>query len=438
MDGHKAFRKNHMLDLRWILENEAKLREKLRARNNFPTEALDRILASDGRRRELIQKVEGARARKNAISKEIPALKKKGGDIAELMAESTKISAAMEGFDKELVDMQAALDADMLQLPNVFDDSVPLGSDEKGNVEVLRHGTVPELTFKPLDHHDLGVRLGILDFDRATRLASTRFTTVLGKGARLNRAIAQFMLDLHTQKHGYTEMAPPYMGNTKSFIGTGQLPKFKEDQFKLEGMDLYLIPTSEVSVTNFYREEILEEAALPVRFTAYSPCFRAEAGSYGRDTRGLIRQHQFEKVELVIFAHPDQSMELHEQLTSHAEEVLRQLELPYRKMLLCSGDMGFSSVKTYDLEVWLPAQNTYREISSCSNFGDFQARRMQCRFKGKEGKPRFLHTLNGSGLAVGRTLVAILENYQQEDGSVLVPRALQKYTGFDRIEAPKA
>ncbi|MGZ3657850.1 MAG: serine--tRNA ligase [Bdellovibrionota bacterium] len=426
-----------MLDLRWIIENEAVLRKKLQARNNFPTDALDRILASDGRRRELIQKVEGARARKNAISKELPSVKKAGGDIAALMAESTKIGDEMAGFDKELVDMQAALEADLLQLPNAFDDSVPIGSDEKGNKEILKHGTVPVFSFKPLDHHDLGVRLGILDFDRATRLATTRFTTMLGKGSRLNRAIAQFMLDLHTSKHGYTEMVPPYMGNTKAFIGTGQLPKFKEDQFKIEGMDLYLIPTSEVSVTNFYREEILDEASLPIRFTAYSPCFRAEAGSYGRDTRGLIRQHQFEKVELVMFAHPDKSMELHEQLTSHAEEVLKQLELPYRKMLLCSGDMGFGSVKTYDLEVWLPAQNTYREISSCSNFGDFQARRMGCRFKGKEGKPRFVHTLNGSGLAVGRTFVAILENYQQEDGSVLIPKVLQKYTGFDRIEAPK-
>jgi seryl-tRNA synthetase len=427
-----------MLDLRWIIENEATLRQKLKARNNFPTDALDRILASDGRRRELIQKVESARARKNAISKEIPAVKKAGGDVAPLMAESTKIGDEMAGFDKELVDLQAAMDGDLLQLPNVFDDSVPLGSDEKGNKEVLRHGQPREFAFKALDHHDLGVKLGVLDFDRATRLATTRFTTILGQAARLNRALREFMLDLHAEKHGYVEMVPPFMANTKAFFGTGQLPKFKEDQFKVENTDLYLIPTSEVSVTNFYREEILDEAQLPLRFTAYSPCFRAEAGSYGRDTRGLIRQHQFEKVELVIFAHPDRSMEMHELLTSHAEEVLRQLELPYRKMLLCSGDMGFGSLKTYDLEVWLPGQNMYREISSCSNFGDFQARRMLCRFKGKDGgKPRFVHTLNGSGLAIGRTLVAILENYQQEDGSVLVPKALQKYTGFDRI-GPKA
>ncbi|MGZ3694944.1 MAG: serine--tRNA ligase, partial [Bdellovibrionota bacterium] len=244
----------------------------------------------------------------------------------------------------------------------------------------------------------------------------------------------QFMLDLHTEQHGYTEMIPPFMANTKANIGTTQLPKFKEDLFKIEGFDLYLIPTAEVPVTNFYREEILEEEKLPIQFTAYTPCFRSEAGSYGRDTKGLIRQHQFDKVELVMFAKPEQSMELHEKLTSHAEQVLKLLELPFRRMLLCSGDMGFGSVKTYDLEVWLPAQNTYREISSCSNFGDFQARRAMIRCKGKDGgKPRYLHTLNGSGLAVGRTLVAILENFQQEDGSILIPKALQKYTGFDRI-----
>jgi seryl-tRNA synthetase len=426
-----------MLDLRWIIENEVLLRKKLRERNNFPTEALERILASDGRRRELIQKVESGRARKNSISKEIPLKKKAGEDIAALMEESTRIGNDMAAFDKELLELQSIMDSDLLQLPNAFDDSVPLGSDEKGNKEIHKRGEPKKFSFTPLDHHDLGLKLGILDFDRATRLASTRFTTLIGKGARLERAIAQFMLDVHTETHGYTEMLPPFMANTKSFVGTGQLPKFKEDQFKIEGFDLYLIPTSEVSVTNFHREEILDESSLPIRYTAYSPCFRAEAGSYGRDTRGLIRQHQFEKVELVIFSHPEKSAEMHEMLTGHAEEILNRLELPYRRMLLCSGDMGFGSAKTYDLEVWLPAQNTYREISSCSNFHDFQARRMGTRFKGKDGaKPRFVHTLNGSGLAVGRTLVAILENYQQEDGSVLIPKVLQKYTGFDRI-SPK-
>lgn len=428
-----------MLDLRWIVENESVLRKKLAARNNFPTEALDRILANDGRRRELIQKVESGRARKNQISKEIPQKKKAGEDIAPLMEESTRIGKEMETFDKELADLQIAMDSDLLQLPNVFDDTVPIGSDEKANKEVHRKGEPRKFGFAPLDHHDLGLKLGILDFDRATRLASTRFTTIIGKGARLERALTQFMLDLHSEIHGYTEMVPPFMANTKSFIGTGQLPKFKEDQFKIENFDLYLIPTAEVSVTNFYQNEILDECQLPIRYAAYSPCFRAEAGSYGRDTRGLIRQHQFEKVELVIFAHPEKSWEMHELLTSHAEEVLNRLELPYRRMLLCSGDMGFGSAKTYDLEVWLPAQNTYREISSCSNFLDFQARRMGTRFKGKDGgKPRFVHTLNGSGLAVGRTLVAILENYQQEDGSVLIPKVLQKYTGFDRISPAKS
>lgn len=427
-----------MLDLRWIVENEALLRQKLAARNNFPGDALDRILANDGRRRELIQRVESGRARKNQISKEIPTKKKAGEDITPLMEESTRIGKDMEASDKELAELQSVMDNDLLQLPNVFDDSVPLGNDEKGNKEVHRRGEPNKLSFPPLDHHDLGLKLGILDFDRATKLASTRFTTILGKGARLERALAQFMLDLHSEVHGYTEMLPPFMANTKSFIGTGQLPKFKEDQFKIENFDLYLIPTAEVSVTNFYQGEILEESQLPIRYAAYSPCFRAEAGSYGRDTRGLIRQHQFEKVELVIFSHPEKSWEMHEQLTTHAEEVLNRLELPYRRMLLCSGDMGFGSAKTYDLEVWLPAQNTYREISSCSNFLDFQARRMGTRFKGKDGgKPRYVHTLNGSALAVGRTLVAILENYQQEDGTVLIPKVLQKYTGFDRISPTK-
>jgi seryl-tRNA synthetase len=428
-----------MLDLRWMLENEGKLREKLKARNNFPTEALDRILSTDSERRALIQKVEAGRARKNAISKEIPQKKKAGEEIAPLMAESTRIGQEMEASEKALVDLQAAIDADMLQLPNAFDDSVPLGSDEHGNKEIHRRGSPREFSFPVQDHADLGVKLGIIDFDRASRMASTRFSALVGKGARLERALAQFMLDLHTDQHGYTEVSPPLMANTKAFYGTAQLPKFREDQFKIEGFDLFLIPTAEVTLTNFYREEILDEARLPIKFTGCTPCFRSEAGSYGRDTKGLIRQHQFTKVELVQFAHPDNSTAMHEELTAHAEKVLDLLELPYRRMLLCSGDMGFGSMKTYDLEVWLPAQNTYREISSCSNFGDFQARRAGIKFKGKDGgKPRFAHTLNGSGLAVGRTLVAILENYQQEDGSVLIPKALQKYTGFDRIEAARA
>ncbi len=423
-----------MLDLRWILENEALLRRKLAARNGFPTESLDRLLSTDGRRRELIQKVEAGRARKNQISKEIPLKKKAGEDIKALMEESTRVSREMEASDKELVDLQASVENDLLQLPNALDESVPEGKGAEENKEIHRRGEPRKFSFAPQDHHDLGVKLGILDFDRATRLATTRFAALLGKGAKLERALIQFMLDLHTEQHGYEEILPPFLANSKAMVGTTQLPKFREDLFKIEGQDLFLIPTAEVPVTNFYREEILDEAKLPVYFTAYTPCFRSEAGSYGRDTRGLIRQHQFDKVELVIFSHPDTSWEMHERLTGNAEEVLNRLELPYRRMLLCSGDTGFGSAKTYDLEVWLPGQNAYREISSCSNFLDFQARRAQIRFKGKDGgKPRFVHTLNGSALAVGRTLVAILENYQQEDGSVLIPKALQKYTGFDRI-----
>lgn len=426
-----------MLELRWIIENESLLKQKLKERN-FPTDGVDAILKEDASRRKLLTQVESLRSRRNQIATEIGTRKRAGEDVAGLMEESTKVKTDLESIDKQLTELQTKVDELLLFIPNVQHESVPVGSDANDNKEVRKAGEPKKFSFQALDHHDLGLKLGIIDFDRATRLAGTRFSALIGKAARLERALISFMLDLHTEHHGYTEMLPPFIVNSKSLVGTGQLPKFREDLFKLEGFDYFLIPTAEVPVTNFYREEMLEESRLPSLFTAYTPCFRSEAGSYGRDTKGLIRQHQFDKVELVMLTRPEESWEMHEKLTGHAEEVLTRLELPFRTMALCSGDMGFGSAKTYDLEVWLPGQNAYREISSCSNFTDFQARRANIRYRPKDGgKPRYVHTLNGSGLAVGRTLVAILENYQQEDGSILIPKALQKYTGFDRIGPQK-
>lgn len=426
-----------MLDLRWLVENADLVRAKMKARN-FPLDLVELLLKEDSERRSLIQKTESIRARRNQIAKDIGTKKRAGEDVSALMNESNTLNTESVDIEKRLADLQLIIDNAILSIPNPPHDSVPVGKDETENKEVRRHGSPRNFSFQPLDHADLGVKLGILDFERATRMASTRFSALIGKAAKLERALINFMLDLHTEKHGYTEMLPPFMANSKALTGTGQLPKFSEDLFKIDGLDLYLIPTAEVPVTNFHREEMLEESALPLMYTAYTPCFRSEAGSYGRDTKGLIRQHQFDKVEMVVYSHPDKSIEMHEALVLHAEEVLKLLELPYRTMLLCTGDMGFGAAKCYDIEVWLPAQNAYREISSCSNFADFQSRRANIRFRSKDtGKPRFVHTLNGSGLAVGRTLVAILENYQQEDGSILVPKVLQKYTGFDRIEAQR-
>ncbi len=422
-----------MLDLRWIIENQDLMRAKL-AQRNFPTEMVAKILAEDSPRREILQRAETMRSRRNQIAKDIGTKKRSGEDVSALMEESQKLNVDLERTDTELTALQAKVDEMLLYIPNILDESVPNGKDSSENKMVRKVGEPKKFSFQALDHHDLGLKLGILDFDRSARMSGARFSTLIGKGAKLERALISFMLDLHTETHGYTEMLPPVMVNTKALLGTGQLPKFHEDVFKIDKFDLFMIPTAEVPLTNFYREEILDEAKLPTMLTAYTPCFRSEAGSYGRDTKGLIRQHQFDKVELVMLTHPEKSQELHEKLVSHAEEVLKRLELPFQTMLLCAGDTGFGSTKTYDLEVWLPGQAAYREISSCSNFGEFQARRAGIRFRSKEtGKPRFAHTLNGSGLAVGRTLVAILENYQQEDGSVLIPKALQKYTGFDRI-----
>ena len=423
-----------MLDPRWIIENENVLREKLRLRN-YSESYVDQILESDVARRALMKEIETLRAKRNSLSKEVGEKKRKKEDASSLMEEAQKVNDRIAAIEGSLEDSQKKVTELLYSIPNALDDSVPPGKDEKENKKIREWGEPKKFSFTPKDHHELGVNAGIIDFDRATRMASTRFSALIGKGARLERALINFMLDLHSTKHGYKEMIPPFLVNSNALIGTGQLPKFREDLFKIDGLDLYLIPTAEVPVTNFYREEILEESALPIKFAAYTPCFRSEAGSYGKDTRGLIRQHQFDKVELVIVCRPEESWDLHEALTAHAEEVLKQLGLPYRTMLLCAGDTGFNSAKTYDIEVWLPGQSAYREISSCSNYLDYQARREGMRFREKGGKPQLAHTINGSALAVGRTLLAILENYQQEDGSILIPDVLQKYTGFDRIEA---
>lgn len=345
-----------------------------------------------------------------------------------MIAEMRAVSDRIKALDSDLATIEEALQEIILTIPNLCDDSVPEGRDEQDNIEIKRWGQIPEFAFAPLAHWDIGEKLGILDFETASRLAGARFALLKGFGARLSRALVSFFLDLHTQRHGYTEVLPPFMVNSKAMTGTGQLPKFKEDLFKLEGWDLWLIPTAEVPVTNIFAGETVDEAELPIKYTAYTPCFRSEAGSYGKDTRGLIRQHQFEKVELVKFTRPDDSWNELESLLADAEEALQLLELPYRVISLCAGDLGFSSAKTYDIEVWLPGQSNYREISSCSNFLDFQARRAGIRYRPKgEKKSRLVHTLNGSGLAVGRTLLAVMENYQQADGSIKVPKVLEPY-----------
>jgi seryl-tRNA synthetase len=367
--------------------------------------------------------------RRNQLSKQIGQLKAKKEDASELMAQVNAQADRLKALEAELADIQQKLNEFLMVVPNVPHASVPAGGSSEENVEVRRVGTPRTFDFTPKDHVDVGAGLGMLDFESAVKIAGARFSVVKGPLARLHRAIAQLMLDVHTTQHGYTEVYVPYMVNSDSANGVSSLAKFKEDLFKLEGRDLYLIPTAEYPVTNLVRGEILPASNLPLRFVCHSPCFRSEAGSYGKDTRGMIRQHQFDKVELVQIVHPEKSYEELENLTRHAETILQKLELPYRVVTLCTGDMGFSSAKTYDIEVWLPGQNAYREISSCSNFEAFQARRMQARFRNEKGRTELAHTLNGSGLAVGRTLVAILENYQRADGSVDIPRALQPYMG---------
>jgi len=418
-----------MLELRFVREHLDLVRQKSLLRGVDP-QLIDRFAATDQRRLALIAEVETLKNRRNTVSKTIASLKQSGGDgqAEPLIAEMRQVSDRIKELDAVLADIEAELQDVVMVIPNLCDDSVPIGRDERDNIEIKRWGDIPAFSFQPRPHWEIGEALGILDFETAARLAGARFALLKGFGARLSRALVHFFLDLHTQRHGYTEVLPPFMVNARSMTGTGQLPKFKEDLFKVEGWDLWLIPTAEVPVTNIHAETTVDEAHLPLKYTAYTPCFRSEAGSYGKDTRGLIRQHQFEKVELVKFTTPETSWDELESLLADAEAALQLLELPYRVITLCTGDVGFSSAKTYDIEVWLPGQNCYREISSCSNFLDFQARRAGIRYRPKgEKKSRFVHTLNGSGLAVGRTLLAILENCQQADGTVRLPAVLEPY-----------
>ncbi len=418
-----------MLDINLIRSRPEDVKAQL-ARKGAAADAIDGVLDLDGRRREALTGVEALKARRNETSKRIGQLKRDGKDTADIQAEMRALGDEISAADGRVTELDAAIRDRLMNLPNLPHASVPDGRDETANVEVSRWGEKPEFDFEPKAHDDLGTALGILDFERAAKISGARFVVYRGAGAMLERALISFMLDLHTRRHGYTEILPPYLVKAHALEGTGNLPKFEEDLFKVDGGAFYLIPTAEVPVTNLHREEILDEAQLPIRYCAFTPCFRSEAGSYGKDTKGMIRQHQFHKVELVKFAHPDTSYDELEGLTADAEAVLRALGLHYRKVVLCTGDMSFSSAKTYDLEVWLPSQGRFREISSCSNFQDFQARRAGIRFKPEGGgKPRYVHTLNGSGLAVGRTLVAVLEQYQREDGSVEIPEPLRPYCG---------
>jgi seryl-tRNA synthetase len=425
-----------MLDVKYLRENLAEAEGRLKTRDAAVD--LAAFKSFDERRRSLIVEVEALKQRRNAASEEIARLKKEKKDAAAILKEMQEVSARIKTLDTEVSECDAGLKGFLLDIPNIPHETTPVGKDATENPVVRSWGEPREFPYPPLEHTLLGEALGIIDFERAGKLAGARFSLLKGAGALLERALISFMLDLHTTEHGYTEVLPPFMVKSECFVGTGQLPKFEDDLFKIEGWEHYLVPTAEVPVTNIHCEEVLDEGLLPVYYAAYTPCFRKEAGSYGKDVKGLIRLHQFNKVELVKFTAPETSYDELEKLTSNAEEVLKRLGLPYRVVSLCTGDLGFSSAKTYDLEVWLPGQGAFREISSCSNFEDFQARRANIRFKargGKGGKPRYVHTLNGSGLAVGRTLVAILENYQREDGSVEVPEVLRPYMGgLEKIE----
>jgi len=426
-----------MLEAKYIREHIDEVQKRLALRGQ--TISLDRFVQIDGERRKTLQEWERLRALQKNVSDEVSKQKREGGDASELIAEMKKVSQEMKGLEQIITEREEALEEFLLMVPNLPHTSVPPGKDSEDNVEVRRWGEISQFSFKPKPHWDLGEELGILDFKSGAKIAGARFTLYWDLGAKLERALINFMLDLHTREHGYREVLPPFMVNRTTMTGTGQLPKFEEELFKVEGTDYFLIPTAEVPVTNIHQNDVLDEKVLPLYYTAYTPCFRREAGSYGKDTRGLIRQHQFNKVELVKFAKPENSYDELEKLLTNAEEVLKRLNLPYRVVSLCAGDLGFSASKTYDIEVWLPGQETFKEISSCSNFEDFQARRSKIRYRvAGKSKTEYVHTLNGSGLAVGRTLVAILENYQQEDGSVVIPEVLRPYLyGVDRIEKRK-
>jgi seryl-tRNA synthetase len=427
-----------MLDLNFVRDHLVLVEEKLRQRGMDPAGVLKDFRAIDAERRQAITQTETLKAKRNQASEEIARRKQNKQDAAELIQESKDLREKISEGEKKAVEADGRLREILTSIPNIQHPTVPVGLSEHDNVEVRRWGTPPQFPFKPMPHWELGEQLGVLDLERAAKLSGARFAVYWALGARLERALANFMLDLHTREHGYTEVLPPYMVNSDSMYGTGQLPKFAHDSFRVPHgeKDLWLVPTAEVPVTNLYRDEVLDAAKLPIYLTAYTPCFRSEAGSYGKDVRGIIRQHQFQKVELVKFSRPETSYDELEKLTNNAEAVLQRLGLHYRVVTLCTADIGFSAAKTYDIEVWLPGQGLFREISSCSNFENFQARRANIRYRA-EGKTKteLVHTLNGSGLAVGRTWVAVVENYQQADGSVRVPEALQPYMGTDRITA---
>ncbi|HSH25428.1 MAG TPA: serine--tRNA ligase [Massilibacterium sp.] len=416
-----------MLDSKYLRENLAEVKQKMQHRGEELGD-IDQFLTLDETRREMIKKVEQLKQTRNEVSQQVGQLKREKKDATEIIAKMRAVGEEIKEYDEKLREVEEKLQQILLEIPNIPHESVPIGESEDDNVPVRFWGEKPEFTFEAKPHWDLATDLGILDFERAAKVTGSRFTFYIGAGAQLERALISFMMDLHSEEHGYTETLPPYLVNRMSMTGTGQLPKFEEDAFKIREEDYFLIPTAEVPVTNLYRDEILSGEELPIAYCAYSACFRSEAGSAGRDTRGLIRQHQFNKVELVRFVKPEESYEQLELLTGHAEKVLQLLGLPYRVMSMCTADLGFTAAKKYDLEVWLPSYNTYREISSCSNFEAFQARRANIRFRREKGsKPEYVHTLNGSGLAIGRTVAAIIENYQQEDGSIIIPEVLRPY-----------